>query len=135
MIGQKGRPRKQPHEPEEPSVDNEEPVNEDDHEHNEQPENEDEFTLEPIMVKAISDEVCKIMDEKLPVLIPKALNDALKDKSEGTKESTKEDEVVIIETKSGDSVTGKLKGSSPYGLARYVRYHNVMLRDIIASVS
>ena len=110
MAGQKGRPSKQPHKPEEPRVESEEPVNEDDHEHNEQPENEDEFTLEPIVVKAISDEVCKIMNEKLPALIAKALKDALKDKSEGTKESTKEDEVVIIETKSGDSMTGKLKG-------------------------
>ncbi|KAD3068885.1 hypothetical protein E3N88_36765 [Mikania micrantha] len=110
MAGQKGRPRKKPQVAEEPHVEAEEPVNEDDHEHNEQPENEDEFTLEPIVVKAISDEVCKIMDEKMPAMIAKALKDALKDKSEGTKESTKEDEVVIIETKSGDSMTGKLKG-------------------------
>ncbi|KAD4981997.1 hypothetical protein E3N88_18668 [Mikania micrantha] len=57
------------------------------------PQNEEEFTLEPIVVKAISDEVCKIMDEKLPALIAKALKDALKYKSEGTKESTKEDDV------------------------------------------
>ena len=110
MAGQKGRPRKKPQVAEEPHVEAEEPVNEDDHEHNEQPENEDEFTLEPIVVKAISDEVCKIMDEKMPAMIAKALKDALKDKSEGTKESTKEAEVVIIETKGGDSMTGKLKG-------------------------
>ncbi|KAD4385935.1 hypothetical protein E3N88_26104 [Mikania micrantha] len=94
MAGQKGRPRKQPQKPEEPHVEDEEPVNEEDHEHNEQPENEEEFTLEPIVVKAISDEVCKIMDEKLPALIAKALKDTLKDKSEGTKESTKEDDVI-----------------------------------------
>ncbi|KAD7476916.1 hypothetical protein E3N88_00052 [Mikania micrantha] len=43
MAGQKGRPRKQPQEPEEPRIENEEPVNEDDHEHNEQPESEDEL--------------------------------------------------------------------------------------------
>ncbi|KAD5508139.1 hypothetical protein E3N88_15842 [Mikania micrantha] len=110
MAGQKGRPRKQPQEPEEPRIEDEEPINEDDHEHNEQPEKEEEFTLEPIVVKAISDEGYKIMDEKLPALIAKALKDALKDNSEGTKESTKEYDVVIIETKSDDSMTGKLKG-------------------------
>ncbi|KAD2805862.1 hypothetical protein E3N88_39239 [Mikania micrantha] len=109
MAGQKGRPRKKPQGTEEPHVETEKPVNEGENEHSEPSENE-EFTLEPIVVKAISDEVCKIMDEKMPAMIAKALKDALKEKSEGTKESTKEDEVIIIETKSGDSMAGKLKG-------------------------
>ncbi|KAD4385553.1 hypothetical protein E3N88_25722 [Mikania micrantha] len=110
MAGQEGSPRKQPQEPEEPHIENEEPINEDGHEYNEQPESEDEFTLEPIVVKAISDVVNRIMDDKLPVLIAKAMKDALKDKSEGIKENTKEDDVVIIGNKSGDSMSGKLKG-------------------------
>ncbi|KAD5507955.1 hypothetical protein E3N88_15658 [Mikania micrantha] len=111
MAGQEGRPRKQPQEPEEPHVETEKPVNEGESEHSEPPEDEAEFTLEPIVVKAISDEVCKIMDEKMPAMIAKALKDVLKDKSEGTKESTKgDDEIVIIENKSGDSTSGKVKG-------------------------
>ncbi|KAD6454275.1 hypothetical protein E3N88_08981 [Mikania micrantha] len=110
MAGQRGRPRKQPQEPEEPHIENDETVNEDDHEHNEQPEDENEFTLEPIVVKAITDEVSKVLDDKLPTLITKILKDTLKDKSEGTKESTKEDKVVITGTKNGDSGSEKLKG-------------------------
>ena len=110
MAGRKGSPRKQPQGTGEPHVEAKKPVNEGGDEHSEPSENEEGFTLEPIVVKAISDEVCKIMDEKMPAMIAKALKDALKDKSEGTKESTKEDDVVIIETKSDDSMTGKLKG-------------------------
>ncbi|KAD3067533.1 hypothetical protein E3N88_35413 [Mikania micrantha] len=82
MAEQKGRPCKQPEEHEEPPrIENEEPVNEDDHEHNEQPENEDELTLEPRVAKAISDVVCKIMEEKLPALFAKALKDTLEDEA------------------------------------------------------
>ncbi|KAD5317986.1 hypothetical protein E3N88_17932 [Mikania micrantha] len=109
IAGQKGRPRKKPQETKEPHVETEKHVNEEENEHSEPSENEEEFTLEPIVVKAISEEVYKIMDEKMPAMIAKALKDALKDKSEGTKESTKDDEVVIIETKSGASMIGKLK--------------------------
>ncbi|KAD5507787.1 hypothetical protein E3N88_15490 [Mikania micrantha] len=103
MAGQRGRPRKQPQEPEEPHIENEEPINEDDYDHNEQPEDEDEFTLEPIVVKAISDEVSKVLDDKLPALVTKILKDTLKDKSEGTKDITKEEEVKITGTKNGEN--------------------------------